>query len=187
MPRTIDVDERRRVVSEAAWRVLVRDGPAEMSVRKVAAEAGLPPSSLRYTFPTQASVRSAAVRLLVERVQQRVVRAASATRGVDSARAILLELLPLDAERRDEMEVTVSLIALATAEPALREAHEQSHRVVRDVCAEAHLGSSRSDLDLDLTHAVVDGLALHLLAGDLGQDASWAIAALDRHLAALRA
>jgi len=188
MPRTMDVDERRRVVSEAAWRVLVRDGPAEMSVRRVAAEAGLPPSSLRYTFPTQASVRSAAVHLLVERVRQRVVRAAGAARGVDSARAILLELLPLDAERRDEMEVTVSLMALATAEPALREAHELSHRVVRDVCAEAlaHLGASPSDVDLDLTHAVVDGLALHLLAHDLGQDASWAIAALDRHLGSLR-
>jgi AcrR family transcriptional regulator len=186
MPRTIDLDDRRRTVSEAAWRVLVRDGPTEVSVRKVAAEAGLPPSSLRYTFPTQASVRDAAVALLVSRLRERVERATHAAGGRDGARAVLLELLPLDAERRVEMEVTVSFVALALTEPSLRSAHEQTHAAVREVCALAleHLGAP--DADVELTHAVVDGLALHLLAHALGTDASWAVAALDAHLDALR-
>jgi AcrR family transcriptional regulator len=203
MPRTVDVDDRRRVVSEAAWRVLVRDGPTEVSVRKVAAEAGLPPSSLRYTFPTQASVRDAAVALLVSRLRERVGRAAATTGGHDGARAILLELLPLDDERRAEMEVTVAFVALALTDPSLRTAHEQTHAAVRDICALAlaHLdhrapGARRAtgatgapgapepaDVDVELTHAVVDGLALHLLAQAPGTDASWAVSALDAHLA----
>jgi AcrR family transcriptional regulator len=203
MPRTIDVDDRRRVVSEAAWRVLVRDGPTEVSVRRVAAEAGLPPSSLRYTFPTQASVRDAAVALLVSRLRERVGRAAATTGGHDGARAILLELLPLDDERRAEMEVTVAFVALALTDPSLRTAHEQTHAAVRDICALAlaHLdhpgpGARRAtgatgapgapepaDVDVELTHAVVDGLALHLLAQAPGTDASWAVSALDAHLA----
>lgn len=203
MPRTVDLDDRRRIVGEAAWRVLVRDGPTEVSVRKVAAEAGLPPSSLRYTFPTQASVRDAAVALLVSRLRARVDRAASATGGHDAARAVLLELLPLDDERRAEMEVTVAFAALALTDASLRAAHEQTHAAVHDVCALAlaHLGASGAagavggvgtpgaaepaDVDVELTHAVVDGLALHLLAQAVGTDASWAVTALDAHLALL--
>lgn len=202
MPRTVDVDDRRRIVGEAAWRVLVRDGPTEVSVRKVAAEAGLPPSSLRYTFPTQASVRDAAVALLVSRLRARVDRAASATGGHDAARAVLLELLPLDDERRAEMEVTVAFAALALTDASLRAAHEQTHAAVHDVCALAlaHLGAPGAaeavgtpgaaeladvDVDVELTHAVVDGLALHLLAQAVGTDASWAVTALDAHLALL--
>ena len=200
MPRTVDVDDRRRIVGEAAWRVLVRDGPTEVSVRKVAAEAGLPPSSLRYTFPTQASVRDAAVELLVSRLRERVDRAAAATGGRDAARAVLLELLPLDDERRAEMEVTVAFAALALTDPSLRTAHEQTHAAVHDVCALAlaHLGApgvagaagvpdaaELADVDVELTHAVVDGLALHLLAQAVGTDASWAVTALDAHLALL--
>ena len=203
MPRTVDLDDRRRIVGEAAWRVLVRDGPTEVSVLKVAAEAGLPPSSLRYTFPTQASVRDAAVELLVSRLRERVDRAASASGGHDAARAVLLELLPLDDERRAEMEVTVAFAALALTDPSLRTAHEQTHAAVHDVCALAlaHLGAGGAagavggvgtpgaaepaDVDVELTHAVVDGLALHLLAQAVGTDASRAVTALDAHLALL--
>jgi AcrR family transcriptional regulator len=203
MPRTVDLDDRRRIVGEAAWRVLVRDGPTEVSVRKVAAEAGLPPSSLRYTFPTQASVRDAAVALLVSRLRERVDRAAAATGGHDAARAVLLELLPLDDERRAEMDVTVAFAALALTDSSLRAAHEQTHAAVREVCALAleHLGTDGdaggggaerapgtpelARADVELTHAVVDGLALHLLAQAVGTDASWAVTALDQHLALL--
>jgi AcrR family transcriptional regulator len=236
MPRTVDLDDRRRIVGEAAWRALVREGPTGVSVRKVAAEAGLPPSSLRYTFPTQASVRDAAVELLVSRLRERVDRAAAATGGRDAARAVLLELLPLDDERRAEMEVTVAFAALALTDPSLRTAHEQTHAAVHDVCALAlaHLGAATAagtagtaaavgtaraagtaaaactraaagrrgvddtaavartgdtveltDVDVELTHAVVDGLALHLLAQAVGTDASWAVTALDAHLALL--
>ncbi len=196
MPRSLDLDDRRRTVSEAAWRVLVRDGAAELSVRKVAAEAGLPPSSLRYAFPTQASVRDAAVALLVSRLRERVDRAARSAGGRDGARAVLLELLPLDDERRVEMQVTVSFVALALTDPSLRAAHERTHEAVREVCAQAlaHLGTgvrpgvagdAVARADVELTHAVVDGLALHLLAQAPGTDASWAVAALDAHLDAL--
>lgn len=178
----MDADERHRIVSEAAWRILVRDGPAELSVRKVAAEAGLSPSSLRYTFPTQASVREAAVGLLLQRLARRVERATVAERGRGSARAILLELLPLDEERRAEMEVTVSFLTLAMTDPTLREAYERTHAAVRDVCATALTYLDTEPERVDLTHAVVDGLAFQLLAREADSDASNAVAALDAHL-----
>jgi AcrR family transcriptional regulator len=185
MPRTMDTAHRHTLVSEAAWRVLVRDGPVALTVRKVADEAGLPPSSLRYTFPTQASVRQAAVSLLIERLSVRVDRAAGSGRGRESARAILLELLPLDAERAIEMEVTVSFLALALTDPSLRQADEQTRAAVRRVCEKALSYLDTPDYVVDLTHAVIDGLALHLLGQGEDRDTTWATKALDTHLALL--
>lgn len=186
MPRIIDVDERRRLVSEAAWRVLTRDGLTELSVRRVAAEAGLPPSSLRYTFPTQASVRDAAVSLLVDRLLVRVAHARSGASGPSGARAILLELLPMDAERRTELEVSVSFITLSMTDPSIRPAHAKAQAAVRDVCAQAIELIGAAPTEVDLMHAIVDGLALHLLGQDVGSPVEWAVRALDTHLQRLQ-
>ena len=182
MPKSVDIVERDRLVSEAAWRVLVRDGLTELSVRKVAAEAGLPPSSLRYSFPTQASVRDSAVALLVERMAQRVARHGAHEDPADEARAILLELLPLDDERRVEMEVSLALGAMAATDRALWQAHQRTHLAVRAACARAIQLTGADPSEVAGTHALIDGLALHLVrqAPDAGDD--WALVALDAHL-----
>lgn len=187
MPRTVDITERDRIVAEAAWRVLVRDGLTELSVRKVAAEAGLPPSSLRYTFPTQASVRDRAVALLVERLAARV--AAHAEQGkadADEARAILLELLPLDDERRIEMEVSLALGAMAATDNDLWTAHQRAHQAIREACARALEILGASPDDVSGTHALIDGLALHLVRQFPEGGSEWALDALDAHIRRLR-
>jgi DNA-binding transcriptional regulator YbjK len=192
MPKLVDVAERDRLVSEAAWRVLVRAGLTELSVRNVAAEAGLPPSSLRYTFPTQASVRTRAVALLVERLTARVARhgvgaetgeAAEKEESVETgqqvARAILLELLPLDETRRTEMEVSLALGAMAMTDHALWEAHQHAHVAVRDACARALEILGADAADVAGTHAFIDGLALHLVRQAPDAGTAWAEDALD--------
>ncbi|MCJ1711148.1 TetR family transcriptional regulator C-terminal domain-containing protein [Clavibacter michiganensis subsp. phaseoli] len=120
--------------------------------------------------------------LLIERVWTRVRDAAGRESGPEGARAILLELLPLDALRRAEMEVTVSFLALSIGDPSLRPAYSGAHQAIQGICAQAlsHLGATSALVSM--THAIVDGLALHLLGQDPEEDASWAIAALDDHL-----
>jgi AcrR family transcriptional regulator len=54
MPKLIDHEVRRLELVEAAWRVILRDGAGRVSVRAVAAEAGVSAGSLRHLFPTQA-------------------------------------------------------------------------------------------------------------------------------------
>ncbi|WP_166844039.1 TetR/AcrR family transcriptional regulator [Isoptericola sp. BMS4] len=183
MPQRLDRDERRRQVSEAAWRVLVRDGLGALSVRNVAAEAGLPQSSLRYTFPTVASVRERAVALVLERLRERV-DAVPGT-GEEWARGVLAELLPLDAERRTEMEVYLALGTAAMTDPTLRQAHRAAQDAVRDVCARALAaltGAPSDPATVSEVHALVDGLALHVVRQDPDADASWAREVLDAHL-----
>jgi len=183
MPKSVDIVERDRLVSEAAWRVLVRDGLTELSVRKVAAEAGLPPSSLRYSFPTQASVRDRAVALLVDRLEARVARHADHDEaGEREARSILLELLPLDEERRVEMEVSLALGAMAMTDHALWKAHQHAHRAIRSACTRALDLLGADPGDVAGTHALIDGLALHLVRQSPEEGDAWARRALDVHI-----
>lgn len=182
MGRFLDADGRRRAVAEAAWRVLLRDGITALSVRNVAAEAGLPPSSLRYTFPTQAQVRDAAVELLLARLVERAQQAATDASGVAGARAMLLELLPLDDERRGEMEVTLSFQALAVSDPEIRRAYGRLNDVLRDVSDRAMALIGQSSAASELTVAVIDGIALHLLRDTRADAAQRARATLDYHL-----
>ena len=186
MPKLVDLAERDRIVSEAAWRVLVRDGLTELSVRKVAAEAGLPPSSLRYTFPTQAAVRERAVALLVDRLTARVAgHADRESAGATESRAILHELLPLDDERRIEMEVSLSLGALAMTDPGLRRAHQKAHEAIRAACGRALSLLGANKTEIATLHALIDGLALHLVRQPADDSDQWAIDALDAYISRL--
>lgn len=180
----MNAEERDRAVVTAAWRVLTRDGPAALSVRNVAAEAGLAPSSLRYTFPTQASVRERAVEAVVDKFRARVAAIPDDLGGRARARAVLLELLPLDDERRTEMEVLLALGAAASTEPGLRGSYDMVNAAVRDACARAAAALGRdSAVDVDHLHALVDGLALHIVRRTRGDDTVWAVRVLDAHLA----
>lgn len=187
MPRVIDTDERNRRVTEAAWRVLVREGIPALSVRKVAAEAGLPPSSLRYTFPTQASLRIRAYELVVERLAERVAAIAP---GADWSRAVLLELLPLDESRRLEMEITVVLGTAAMADGDLRATHHRAHRAVRDLCERVvravEVDPADVRVETERLHAIMDGLALHMNRQDDDEGTDWAVQVVDTHLADLK-
>ncbi|MET0989923.1 MAG: TetR family transcriptional regulator C-terminal domain-containing protein [Glaciihabitans sp.] len=180
MPKIVDIQERERAVSEAAWRVMARDGVTALSVRNVAAEAGMSPSSMRHFFPTQASVRVRAVALLLDRLVQRVAEAESGHDGPQRALAILLELLPLDRERRTEMEVTLAFGALAMTDSALRETHQQIFDTVRTVCARAVRSLGADDSEVPGTHALIDGIALHLVQQQPGAETGWVLDAVQR-------
>ncbi|MEH1166944.1 TetR family transcriptional regulator C-terminal domain-containing protein [Micromonospora sp. CPCC 205539] len=186
MPRTLDADERDRRVSEAAWKVLVRDGIPALSVRRIAAEAGLPPSSLRYTFPTQASVRIRAYELAVEQVLTRV---AAIPQGDRWARKVLLELLPLDEQRRLEMEVFLALGTAAMTDADLRGTYRSAHLAIRDLCAQAVqtlvADPTAASMETERLHALIDGLALHLVRQDPAVGTDWAVRVLDAHLSQL--
>ena len=187
MPRTVDVEERDRKVSEAAWRVLVRDGIPALTVRRIAAEAGLPPSSLRYTFPTQASVRVRAYELALERVKARV--ATIPRDDAQWARKVLLELLPLDDQRRPEMEVSLALGTAALTDRSLHRPHLTGHRLAHDLCEQVIRTHAVPTADISVEtrrlHALIDGLAMHLAGQDPDDDTAWAVQVLDTHLTRL--
>lgn len=190
MGRSVDVEERDRLVAEAAWRVLIRDGLVGLSVRNVAAEAGLPPSSLRYTLPSQAKVRERAVALVIERLKGRLALIPEGPDSPDRARAMLLELLPLDVERRTEMEAFLALGTAAQTDVVLRRGYMTAHGFLLTVCTKSvgmliPKGTDRYEREAARLHALIDGLALHIIRQEIEGDCAWAVDVLDLHLGQL--
>jgi AcrR family transcriptional regulator len=112
MPKLVDHEERRRLIAQATWRVISRDGVRAASVRTVAAEAGLSTGALRHYFDDHGSLLLFAARhsleLMAVRVFDHLSRADAEPRA--TVQACLEELLPLDGQRAAECAVYFGLI-----------------------------------------------------------------------------
>ncbi|WP_260980945.1 TetR/AcrR family transcriptional regulator [Curtobacterium pusillum] len=186
MARSMDVDQRRRTVSEAACRVLARDGIGALSVRNVAAEAGLPPSTVRYVFPTQSSMREHTITLVFDRTRERVDAVPVDLPPRERAHRIVLELLPLDEERVIELDVYLALGNAALTDAELRPALDRVAAEMREWSEEilGLLGVPSADVEYEACrlHALIDGLAMHVVRLAPGEPAAWAVDVLQRHL-----
>lgn len=171
VPKLIDHQERETAIIEAAWRVLVRDGVAAVSVRNVAAEAGLATASLRRAFPTQTEMLVACLALMGERVGARIRGLRPRVDPVADALARLGETMPLDEERRVEMEVYLALGITALNDSTLRTAYGEIDAALEGLCVAVvqalSPGASRTErlAQSRHLHALLDGLALYVLHG----------------------
>ena len=60
-----------RVIA-AAWRLIARDGLDALTVKALAEEAGVPPSSMLYTLPNHAVVRERALEAIAPAIRKRI-------------------------------------------------------------------------------------------------------------------
>jgi len=193
VPKLIDKSVRERFVGEAAWRVVVRDGITKLSVRNVAAEAGIAAGSLRYLFPTQEALRAYVLDLVRQKVIDRIAGIPSQASIRQTVEDYFSQLLPLDAERRAEMEVFLSVGVLAFTDPVLRPAYDRAHRDLQEGCrriltlltTDREYGALHPEIETARTHAIIDGLALHLIRQHQDEDTNWATKELTRHLDSL--
>lgn len=81
----VESGERRRQVIDAARVALMREGVGRVSMRVVAAEAGIPLGTLQYVFPTKLGLLEAVIDDLVDEIG-RVLRASgSIDSGLESS------------------------------------------------------------------------------------------------------
>lgn len=179
MPKLIDHTNRREEIAESVWRVILNQGVGAVSVRTVAAEAGLAVGSVRHVFPSKTELLEFSMGLVHERARRRIERHLGLDDPRRLAEGVLSELLPLDRTRRAEIELEVAIIAEAPAHPGLRAIQETAHRGIRAAChaALSHLRdegrlSAGADLGTEALrlHALVDGLALHALTSEGGEN-----------------
>ncbi len=179
VPRTIDREQRKEQLAEALWRVAVERGIAAVSVRTVAEEAGVVVGSLRHVFASRADLLEFSAQLMVRRASERIQAVASPVDESDRRRyavEVLRQLLPLTPDSRAELEVNVALIAEAPALPRLTEIRDHAHREIAVLCGrivEMLAGDPDRPAAARL-HALVDGLALHLLHAPR-DDGAWAV------------
>lgn len=163
MPKQVDHAERRELLADALWRVVMRDGIESASLRGVAAEAGWSVGSLRHYFATQSELLSFAMELVMQRVAGRIRAPPRETDRRRAAERLLHEVLPLDDERRAEMQVWLAFTTRALVEPELRALRDRAHVGLRELCyfAAELVGACSPAREAERLHAIVDGLALH--------------------------
>lgn len=197
MPKVVDHDARRAQIAEALLAVVRRDGVGAVSVRSVAAQAGLSVGSMRHTVTSQADLVAFAMEAVAERVASRIgarVSGWSAEGPTDVGDLVDLcgEVLPLDDERRAEAAVWLELVTLARTDPTLSEvsdaAHDGLRRVADRVVGVLLHGADRRTLAREALrlHALLDGLALHGVLHPQGARPAEVRAVVAHHLMALR-
>lgn len=189
MPRKIDRDQRKAQLAEAVWRIILARGVGAVSVRSVAEEAGVAVGSLRHVFPTRAELLEFSAELMVQRARERILALPRSEDYQQYALDVLLQLLPLEPDSRAELEVNIALIAEAPALPELVTIRNHAYQQLGEACTQLVellvqrprdgqvLGQARR------LHALIDGLALHLLMQSASEDNAWAVDILRDELA----
>ncbi|GAA4865719.1 TetR/AcrR family transcriptional regulator [Actinomycetospora straminea] len=185
MPKQVDHHERRTLLADALLRVAAERGLMDVSLRHVAAEAGVTAGMVQHYFRTKDEMMIFALDVVAARVQARLADDPDVQGDPRRlVRALLVQLLPLDADRELEGRVAVAFHAYAASRPDVAARLREDTRGMRAAVA-AQVRSAPGALDPEIAAtgllSLVEGLAVHVLGGHL--DPADALATLDAHLA----
>jgi AcrR family transcriptional regulator len=170
-PRPTVRVERRATIVRATIRCLARDGYARLTIKRVAAEAGMTPGILHYYFRDKRAILGRAAATVMADLDRRV---ALETRGVRDARgqlrALLRACLKVATESRDFWTVFIELWGEAFHDRELarlnRRTYARARRVLADTVtrgvAAGAFRRAAPDEAAAVILALVDGLSLQL-------------------------
>ncbi|WP_144531748.1 TetR/AcrR family transcriptional regulator [Bacillus pumilus] len=170
MPKIVDHHKQKQKVAQAAMRVIKQDGLENASVRKVALEAGISAGSMRHYFSTQQELFLFSMTLIQERVKERVTGIQLNGPTEENVLALLEQVLPLDEERRFEMEVWQAFTVKSMTEPDLQPLNAKMYDELFQMAQYCLMKLKEDGLLLDdidflveteRLYAVINGLALN--------------------------
>ncbi|WP_214414207.1 TetR/AcrR family transcriptional regulator [Sphaerisporangium fuscum] len=194
MPRQVDHDQRRRQIAEAVWRLATRGGLEDVTLRQVAAEAEVSARLLQYYFGTRDQLLLGALEILNDdaerRARERLTTLGEAPGTHALVRGVLLELLPLDEERRNRHLVYAAYFVPFLIDPALAEVARDAPHALENLVADLitqgqELGQVPRHLDAAAEAAFLvagaDGIQTTVLLGQRTPEE--AVALIDHQLA----
>src|SRR4051812_49495263 len=135
VPRQVDREERRRMLAEAVFTVISERGLAAVSLRDVAAQAGVSMGAVQHWFTTKDEMLRFALdhmrTRVLGRLQDRLGRLANPSRR-ELVQAALEVMLPLDEPGRQEACVNDAFVALATTDAEYADTLQLRHQRLGD-------------------------------------------------------
>lgn len=193
MPRTVDPDERRQRLADAAARIIATAGIGGANLRDVAAEAGLSTGSLTHYFTDKRELLIFTLQTSLERR-----RASHPLVPTDDAlhdlRVLFEGVLPISDVVRLHWTVTLAFAAQAAADPELAEVQRVAYRrfrrsvvrLIERACDEGRLSDGiDAEAMAELAIALADGIALQSVFDPASWPAHRQRAHLDLALGAL--
>ncbi|BCK72911.1 transcriptional regulator [Streptomyces libani subsp. rufus] len=189
MPKIVDHAERRAEIIESLVRVAGREGLHAVTMRSVAAEAGVSVRRVQYYFDTKAQLMHSALRYLERQSSDRwVARLAELPSGLparDHVEALLAESLPITEHNRNFRLVWTSYAVLAMTDPQLAEqpfvtGPNRFEQQLADILRQAQSdGELTAELDVAAEAArllsINHGLGTSVLVGQRTAEAAGAI------------
>ena len=193
MPKQVDQGERRERIAAALMRVAAARGLEAVSLRHVAAEAGVTAGMVQHYFPSKDAMMDFAMRSAAARYEARMSQALARLGEDPPPRAVvgvlLRALLPLDEQQRADGRVGLAFQSYTATRRAASHGLAEPSTGLHDFVAEqvrrtyeGNGGAAATDPVAAATVlvAATEGLALLMLASGLSERA--ALAALECQL-----
>ncbi|MFI7600075.1 TetR/AcrR family transcriptional regulator [Actinoplanes sp. NPDC049681] len=186
MPKKVDPLERRTRIADALMRVAADQGLEAVSLRHVAAAAGVSAGMVQHYFRTKDEMMAFALGVVRDRAQARV--SAAVARLGDAPpprlllRTIITAVLPLDDESIADGRVALAFLAYTAVRPAAASPLREDTAQMTAFFAGLLPGPGAAEAAAGLL-AMMEGLGVYLLGGHY--DPQRALAALDAHLGLL--
>ncbi len=174
MAKSVDHDERRDIFAEAALRVIMKEGIAGLTVRRVSQEAGFTTGALTHYFQSKDQLLVQASELSARLVRQRMANAETMTPALEAIRQVVAMALPITAERRSTWKIWVGFWERSSYDADVArtmrdryvEWRERLGRLLKRAQAE---GDVSADIDIAQAAtalvALVDGIGVGVLLG----------------------
>jgi len=170
MPKIVDHENRKRLIAEATWRVILEQGMKGASVRNIAKEANLSLGALRHYFSTQEELLIYAMELVKERATKRIQNIALKNLPPkEMVVSMLMEIIPTNETTKAEMEVWLEFIFyFRTKGRTLESFNDGIYEGMKKMLGMLQMkGFLKPGVDVEIEterlYALVDGLAIHAI------------------------
>lgn len=173
MPKQVDHQARREHIADAVCRLAAVEGLDGVSLRRVAAEAGVSMGQVQHYFTTKDEMLVFAFTTVGARVEQRLGAAAEQSQSTrDLLRTFLVAMISADAEGQVEAPLWVAFLARAAVRPELAEPLKGGAQAMNQFAVDQLRSAQRTgevDPELDVEReassllALADGLMIRCL------------------------
>ncbi|MFD1168763.1 MULTISPECIES: TetR/AcrR family transcriptional regulator [Bacillaceae] len=172
MPRIVDHEKKRKSIAEAAWNIIKKEGIEKASIRRVAIEAGMSAGALRHYFSTKDEMLLFIMDYYLEEGKKRSQSKSWSDNPLQAVAEVLLELVPIDEEKKIETSVWLILALQSLTSDTLKEKkdemtngmYELANSMIEILVLQGILSDSTNvKLEKSRLAALIDGLSIHAL------------------------
>lgn len=172
MPRIINHEKKRKLIAEAAWSIIKKEGIEKASIRRVAIEAGMSAGALRHYFSTKDEMLLFIMDYYLEEGKKRSQSKSWSDNPLQAVAEVLLELIPMDEEKKIETSVWWILALQSLTSDTLKEKkdemtngmYELASSMIEILVLQGILSDSTNvKLEKSRLAALIDGLSIHAL------------------------
>lgn len=169
MPKITNKSDRRLEVSEAAWRVIVREGLDRTSIRAIAHELGSTTGVITHYFRDKDELMLFAFDRVIEQTINHMQACMEGHQGIDRLERMVLAPLPLEPGDEVGWQIWIAFLGQAVGREHLMKEHQRRCAELRELIMKelsdllsAKLIRENIDLELEANAliALVDGIGI---------------------------